>query len=270
MHLTAQQVHFFETFGYVALPGLMQDDIAWITAEFEDIFTHSDRPHDGTQRSCIVPFIDQRKRLCTLLDHPAIHGLIASLLGDDFNYLGGDGNFYTGDTPWHSDGHHTVGQYLKVAFYLDPLTRESGCLRIIPGSHIIAYRDWEARNARRSEELWSVPQTDVPHVALETQPGDIVAFNHNLMHASFGGNTHRRMFTINCCRHCTTKEEIADLEAFIAGGARFWKEQMHSDLMRATASPARMQHLQQVMAHEAHLPALAAKARAEMAEPARG
>lgn len=270
MNLTAQQVRFFETFGYIALPGLMQDDMDWITAEFEDIFAHSDRPHDGTQRSCIVPFIDQRERLCTLLDHPAIHGLIASLLGEDFNYLGGDGNFYTGDTHWHSDGHHTVGKYLKVAFYLDPLTRESGCLRIIPGSHIIAYQDWEARNARRSAELWDVPQTAVPHVALETQPGDIVAFNHNLMHASFGGDTHRRMFTINCCSHCETEEEIADLEAFVAGGARFWKEQMHSDLMRATASPDRMQHLRQVMAHEAHLPALAAKARAEMPEPARG
>ena len=265
-----EQVRFFETFGYVALPGLLRDEIDWITEDFEAVFAASDRPHDGSQRSCIVPFIDQRARLCTLLDHPAVHGLIASLLGDDFNYLGGDGNFYTGDTPWHSDGHHVVGKYLKVAFYLDPLTTDTGCLRVMPGTHVIAYRDWDARRARDAEQLWGLAQADVPHVALETRPGDVVAFNHNLMHAAFGGSTHRRMFTMNCCARCRTAAEIEELEAFIAGGARFWKTQMHSDLMRRTATDARMQHLRQVMDHESHLPALAAQARREMAEPARG
>ena len=270
MRLNRQQIRFFETFGYISLPRLMKDEIDWIIEDFEDIFAQSQQPHDGTQRTCIVPFIDQRERLCTLIDLPAIQGLIASLLGDDFNYLGGDGNFYTGDTRWHSDGHHVVGKYLKVAFYLDPLTANSGSLRVIPGTHIIDFKGWEARNAREAEELWGIDQEQVPHVALETQPGDIVAFNHNLMHASFGGDAYRRMFTINCCSHCTTDAEIEDLEAFVASGARFWKEQMHSDLMRSSASPMRMKHLSQVMAHESHLPALAAKARSKMAEPARG
>ena len=78
------------------------------------------------------------------------------------------------------------------------------------------------------------------------------------------------MFTLNLCRRCETADEIADLEAFIAGGARFWIDHTHGAAMRATASPARMRHLRQVMEHEAHLPTLAAKARAEMAEPASG
>jgi hypothetical protein len=45
---------------------------------------------------------------------------------------------------------------------------------------------------------------------------------------------------------------------------------MHSDVMKATASSQRMRHLRQVMEHEGHLPALVAKARQEMPEPARG
>jgi hypothetical protein len=98
----------------------------------------------------------------------------------------------------------------------------------------------------------------------------VVAFNHNLMHAAFGGSTRRRMFTLNSCAHAETPEEIAELEKFIAGGARFWIDHTHSDIMRNTASPQRMRHLEQVIAHEGHLPALAAKARAEMAETARG
>ena len=40
----------------------------------------------------------------SLIDDPRIHALATTLLGDDFNYMGSDGNYYVGDTGWHSDG----------------------------------------------------------------------------------------------------------------------------------------------------------------------
>jgi hypothetical protein len=269
--MTPQQKQYFETFGYLVLPGLLANDVGWITEEFEAVFRDRGVVHDGTRRSCIVPFIDQRERLCTLLDHPALVALIGALLGEEFNYLGGDGNYYAGDTGWHSDGGHTVGKFLKVALYLDPVGRDTGCLRVIPGTHRLEPGEgWQARQAGRSRELWGIEPRDVPCAALESRPGDAVAFNHNLMHASFGGSTRRRMFTLNCCRRCETAEEIHDLENYVGAHGRFWIDHLHSDVMRRTASPARTRHFQQVMEHEAHLPALAAKARAEMAEPSRG
>lgn len=271
MKLSQEQIHFFETFGYLVMPGLLADEIGWITEEFEAVFRDRSVVHDGTKRSTVVPFIDQRARLCTLLDHPKVEGLIASLLGDDFNYVGGDGNFYSGDTPWHSDGFHHVGKFVKVALYLDPVKAESGCLRVIPGSQRIdLYDKWPARQARQSQELWGLDQRAVPAIALESQPGDVVAFNHNLMHASFGGSTRRRMFTLNNCAHCTSEAEIQDLENYIGVHDRFWIDHMHSDVMRETASPARMIHLKQVMEHEGQLAERSAKARNAMSEPSRG
>jgi hypothetical protein len=271
MRLTSQQLHFFETFGFIVLPGLLKDDIAWVIEEFERVFRERHVQHDYTRRSCVFPIIDQNERLCTLLDHPKIDGLISSILGEDYNYVGGDGNFYAGDTPWHSDGFHQVGKFLKVAFYLDPVARDTGCLRVIPGTHRLDMLDrWDARRAGKAQELWGIEMRDVPCVALESTPGDVVAFNHNLMHASFGGSSRRRMFTINCCKHCETPEEIADFERYIDGHARFWVDSLHSDIMRNTASPERMRHLRQVTAHETRLPELAAKARRDMAEPSRG
>jgi len=270
MELSQQQRDFFETFGYLVLPGLVSEEVGWITEEFEAVFTQRGVVHDGSKRSVVVPFIDQREKLSTLLDNPKIEGLISSLLGADFNYLGGDGNYYTGDTQWHSDGWHDISKYLKVALYLDPVSANSGCLRVIPGTHKIDVKDWTARKARNSQELWGIAQSQVPAIPLESKPGDVVAFNHNLMHASFGGNTRRRMFTLNACQRARNEAEIEDLERFIAGGARFWIDHTHSDIMRNTASPQRMVHLEQVIAHEGHLPALSAKARAEAAEPARG
>jgi hypothetical protein len=265
----AQRRHFFETFGYLFLPGFLAEEIGWISDEFEAVFRDRGVVHDPSKRTCIVPFIDQRERLCTLLDHPHLESVLTELLGDDFNYVGSDGNYYTGDTSWHPDGNHRVGQYAKVALYLDPVTRETGALRIIPGSHRLE-AGWSARDAGRSQELWGIDPRDVPAVALESRPGDVVVFNHNLMHAAFGGSTRRRMFTLNLCRHCRTPEEIQALEDYTSHHARFWIDRTHSEIMRDTASPQRMRHLHQVIEHEGHLPALAARARAEMAEPARG
>jgi hypothetical protein len=270
MELKQEQKQFFETFGYLVLPGLLADEIGWITEEFEAVFRDRQVDHDGTKRSCIVPFIDQRERLCGLLDHPRIEGVAASLLGPEFNYVGGDGNFYSGDTAWHSDGFHHVGRFVKLALYLDPVGAETGCLRVIPGTHRLEAESWDARQARTSLELWGIEQGEVPCRTLESRPGDLVAFNHNLMHASFGGSARRRMFTLNLCRRCETPEEIADLERYIEAHARFWIDQLHGDGMRRTASPLRMRHLRQVMEREGRLPELARKARDEMAEPSRG
>src|SRR5438034_2801818 len=185
MKLTEQQLSFFETFGYLAFPGLMADRIDEIIAEFEALWEshgrgHNGKPHDEQRRSCIFPFIDQRERLCALLDDPRILGICTSLLGDEFNYLGSDGNYYAGDTSWHSDGFDPNFR-LKIAFYLDPLTRETGCLRVIPGSHLPGdrYADMLQQRVGRIQELWGVHGRDIPAVALETRPGDVVCFNQN-------------------------------------------------------------------------------------------
>ena len=52
----------------------------------------------GERTSTMFPVIDQREKLSGLLEDPRIHGLLSALLGDDFNYAGGDGHHYIGDT----------------------------------------------------------------------------------------------------------------------------------------------------------------------------
>ena len=74
--------------------------------------------------------------------------------------------------------------------------------------------------------------------------GDVVVFNHNLMHASFGGSTQRRMFTLNCAAHAETPEE---LQAYIRSHCLTWGDRVHSAIMRDTAGPGRLRHLQQIL-----------------------
>jgi hypothetical protein len=260
--LSDEQKKFFDTFGFLHLPGWLANEVDWIAREFEAVFEDRKAGHDGQTRTMVVPFIDQREKLSTLLDHPAILAVASGLLGDDFNYAAGDGNFYVGDTNWHSDGFHDVGKFIKIALYLDEVTRDTGCLRVIPGTQRPAITDWDARNAANAQNLWGIPGSEVPAVALETKPGDIAVFNHHIMHASFGGSHRRRMFTLNLCAHCETPEEIADLKNYISFHSVFMIEHMHSDIMRHTASPERMRHLQQVMENEGHLAKKMREARA--------
>ena len=204
--LTPAQQKFFDTFGYLSLPGLLSDVIGEVIDAFEEVWAqrgggHNGQAHDEESRSCIVPFIDQHPRLCALLDDERIEGLLCDLLGDDFNYAGSDGNYYAGDTRWHSDGFkQTDHRYIKVAFYLDELDADSGCLRVIPGSHHAqdAFSETLQKHVGQIEDTWGVDGRQVPALALTTTPGDIAVFNHNLKHAAFGGSGRRRMFTINC------------------------------------------------------------------------
>ena len=276
LKLTEQQLTFFKTFGFIAFPGLLKDRIDEIIREFEAIFAargggHAGKPHEGKQRSCIVPFIDQSAVLSSLLDDPRIHGIAASLLGDDFNFMPSDGNYYSGDTGWHSDGWHKETLHIKIAFYLDPLTRNTGCLRVIPGSHKDGDKFATAVNDQiyKCEDKWGLHGRDVPCVALETMPGDILIFNHNTKHAAFGGSGWRRMFTMNLCQRYP-EARIQELRDYLNGVSRFWVERAYGEIMMNTAGPQRMRHLEQVMANDGHIAELSRKARAEMAEPARG
>jgi ectoine hydroxylase-related dioxygenase (phytanoyl-CoA dioxygenase family) len=247
----AQQKAFFETFGYLKLPGLVLLEIEKITAEFEAVFPQLGRSHDGSVRTAINHFIDRRLELCALLDHPRLLVAISNLLGDDFNYMGSDGNYFTGETTWHRDSEMPGNAFVKAAFYLDPVSRDTGCLRVVPGSHLEGnLPEWREETFRDSEAQWRQAQCDLPAVALESEPGDVLLFNHRLMHASFGGSKARRMFTFNLSRRAQTRTELNDLVCYgDTHGCDFGQTEPYGPLMLETASAARRVHLDQYLSY---------------------
>jgi hypothetical protein len=278
MRLTEQQVAYFHTFGFLKFPGLLADQIGQVDAAFEAVWAdhgggHDGKPHDGTARSCLVPFIDQSERLSQLIDHEGILGIASSLLGDDFNYCSSDGNYYVGDTQWHSDGWRPPDGvlYVKMAIYLDRLTRDTGCLRVIPGSHRPGdwFSDRLQGTIRNCAETLGLPGSELPAIPLETTPGDLLLFNHNTKHAAFGGNDHRRMFTINLSQRYRD-EDLPALRDQIGTRARFWLDRAYGEKMVRTAGPGRMRHLEQIMANDGHLAELTRQAKLKMKEPSRG
>ncbi|MYA99544.1 hypothetical protein F4X90_07690, partial [Candidatus Poribacteria bacterium] len=68
MKLTEHQVNFFNTFGYLAIPGMFSpSEMEWIIEEFELTIQEfgGGKNHDGTSRTMFGGPIEHRPRLCT-------------------------------------------------------------------------------------------------------------------------------------------------------------------------------------------------------------
>ena len=210
--LSELQVHYFDTFGYLKLPGLFVDDIDRISAAFDEVFAREnvvvfeshDRIHLDRRRLTIPFFVDQSPTLAALRRDPRVVGTVESLIGPDYEYGESDGNLFFCETSWHNDtyGADLSRRNIKLTFYLEALTAESGAIRVIPGSH----RTEEAfskvlrgrvRHPEKMTELLGVEPRDLPGWPIETVPGDLIVWDYGTTHASFGCVERRRLFTMN-------------------------------------------------------------------------
>ena len=237
--LTAAQISHFETFGFIVTrQAFSPDEVADITRDFVDILEEDrqGQPFAGETRHAVLAFVEKRPLLRKLVEDDRIHGPIEQLLGPNFIWRGSDGNLYVGDTAWHPDAAGIELNYtrIKVAMYLDPVTADTGCLRVVPGSHRLPLhkdleplRYWrvkqtiaEGRGTDKDleqfralvgdddEPIFGVQPPDLPGFPLESEPGDVVFFNQHIYHSSFGGRTGRRMFTMNFAEAPKTDEHV--------------------------------------------------------------
>ena len=279
---TPQHRSFFETFGYLYFPGLFQDRIDRIIEEFEAVWASRDqrgydgKQHNGSKRTSIVPFPDQSEYLSTLLDDPRLIAIISGLIGDDFSYSGGDGNLFATDGNWHSDGYSPERyRIVKAAFYLDPVTRETGALRVIPGSHHCGDKFAQAveqgvnlgKPRPENYPQWNITPEHVPCVVLETTPGDLIVFHQNVKHVGLNGSTRRRMFAMGFMPRYPD-DELEKLQDLLASEGRWLVDSVIGPAMRRTAGPERMRHLQQIIDNDFKVKAVADEHRRERAEAA--
>ena len=254
-HLTADQIQFMETFGYLQFPGLLKDKIESIDEAFEALLrSNGSDGHDGKQRFSVAPCINHSEYLCTLLDDERIDGIACGLLGESYQYWNSDGNYYSGNTGWHSDTAWPEPiRFYKMAIYLDRLTSDTGAVRVIPGSHRCGegFANYLQEQLSSAEGPWMGVQGDeIPAVALETQPGDLVVFNHSTKHSAWGGGAKRRMFTIVF----TGQHSGAALGHFqrVVEQHGYTQREVFGvpdGPLLTTAAPERLRHLEQLLAH---------------------
>ena len=242
--LSAEQRAFYDTFGYLVFRQLFSPgEMEVITREAEEVLEEGlgGQAFTGPKRHMVLGFAEQRPHLVGLLEDDRVYGVIADLLGPDFVWITSDGNYYVGDTQWHPDAGGLLPSYnlIKIALYLDPVRKDSGCLRVIPGSHREpfhgALRPLQQHRGETPVYPFGVTGEQVPAVPLESDPGDVVLFNQALWHASFGGGSRRRMFTLNFTAAPKTEEEVALHRRLYDGHLRHQQSNPYRQLDRVYA-----------------------------------
>jgi hypothetical protein len=195
--LSQQQIAHFQAFGFVVLRGLLDDgETAALTDEvttalgdaFGGIGTDTDPEGTGGIRGDYLPLSVDRAPLSQALiaDDLRLFQGSAALVGGPTVPTAPVVTCFTGNAGWHTDQGPDVGGVRFLA-HLPPRTAASGALRVISGSH-------QPGVAQRVRTYWSQDPAlqgfngwPVPAVALETEPGDVIASDVRLFHASAGG-----------------------------------------------------------------------------------
>jgi hypothetical protein len=202
--LSHQQIMHFRTFGYVTLRALLTPgETATLRQEvasaITDAFGAATETDDGLGgiSGDYLPLAASRApfSLSLIADDPRTFLAAAELMGAPAVAPAGLATRFTGDSGWHTRQGPDVG---GVTFWadLEPRTASTGALRFIPGSHLPEFerRLWEytaIEPAASGFEDW-----EWPHVVVETEPGDVVAFHAHLRNCAQGG-TPRLSWTID-------------------------------------------------------------------------
>lgn len=177
----------FNTFGYIVVKNFWSSSELQLMGEaFASLLTTV-----GLR----AQFADRNHYLASLITLPKVTELIEHLFGDKWLYKGSDGNIFDKSTPWHRD-YLIKTQTCKLLTYLDDNT-----LDVIPGSHHVGdnYCDRLGADLRGPESGGFHGDIDVPYQAITTNPGDIIVFNHCIIHRTFNNTVrrNRRLFGLH-------------------------------------------------------------------------
>jgi ectoine hydroxylase-related dioxygenase (phytanoyl-CoA dioxygenase family) len=225
--LTPQQKNHFDVFGYLVLrQAFSHSEMAAITRTIEHVWAEDPQPVEQDERRS-GGIVESRPELTALVTDERLYPIIEGLLGSELQWVGSEGNLSSSSTiGWHPDRkYYTSGEehwmdfaQLKLMIYLDPVDRDSGCLRVIPGSHRMPFhRNLADQELSPEAKPFSVIGPEIPCMALESKPGDIVLFDHCIWHASFGGGSRRRYLAMKFAQRPTAPHHIESLHKYGTG-----------------------------------------------------
>lgn len=184
--ISQEQLDFYQNEGYVLLPGAITPEVAQaLRAEVMDIMDKI-----GLEMSKLRQ-TDQYLEgslLDSFINSPQLLAIAEQLMGGPSSlYLpftavksgGGGGRFH-----FHQDNQFTTfdAPGVNLWFALNPMTKENGCLQLVPRSHLQGTLGWvlsgDGDNYRKID--WEPSE----FLAVEMSPGDCVAFSRTTIHGS--------------------------------------------------------------------------------------
>ena len=222
--LTPDQHAHYDTFGFLLLPALFSaDEMTEIIAASETIWGDDDTALKNEEIRATY-FFERSRYLTQIVTDDRIYPVIEELVGKDPIWVGSEGNISNrARVNWHSDrkyyregeGHWIDFAQIKVMIYLQPLTKDTGCLRVIPGSHRMPYHKALANQEIDGASMpFGVDGPDIPCAALEIVPGDVILFNHCTWHGAYGGADNRRYIAMKFAAKPSKEGQLESLQRY--------------------------------------------------------
>ncbi len=190
--LSDEQVRCYNDNGYLFPIGVFDAvEIAQLRGRFETLLAreggHLSRP-TNTRPHLLMPWIDD------LIRHPKILDAVESILGPNilcwasgfFAKKPGDGTFVS----WHQDATYwglSSNDVVTAWVAFSPSVPESGCMRVVPGSHKaqVAHRDtFAAENLLSRGQEIAVDVEEANAVDIVLRPGEMSLHHVLIFHGS--------------------------------------------------------------------------------------
>lgn len=193
IHITEEQVRYYHENGYYLckhqlfvpekMQGLQTIFEEHLAAKGSKLSDELDTPHFRDERLLDYLLSDEVLDLVEPFIGPNI-GLFSSHFICKDPYVGRA-------TPWHEDSAYWKGRadrydhIITVWLALDRSNRENGCMRVIPGTHMNGFSDYEAvdtANNTFSTQIKNVNESDAVYFELET--GECSLHDSRIIHGA--------------------------------------------------------------------------------------
>ena len=215
--LTKEQIAHYDTFGFLMLRGVFSEsEIAIIrSASLRTMRDLQGKDSYITARSqSVQPWLERHEAMAGLVDDDRIYEIGESICGPGFWLDVTEGHLRVGDTSWHGGSLEMPEslRWVKIAIYLDKLTEDDGCLRVVPGSHKRIdpdpYSILRENNNDPEFKPFGVSSDNIPSVALDTEPGDVIVFTEAVIHGAFGGGVGRHQVCLSFVSELKSDTEV--------------------------------------------------------------
>jgi len=220
--LTDERIDHYRTFGYAVLRRHLRDDEAdrlrrEVKTAQRDAFGPrlDERSFAGGIPGHYLPMMSRQRTPINLamIEDDRFLGAAGELVGGRVLPTYAEGILYFGSTPLHHDA-GPGAQGVKFVAYLEPLTADTGALRLLAGSHhpgvTAALTGWVRRHRIHDDKTLLAQVAGLPLAVVETKPGDVVVFDWHTRHASLGG-VDRLQWTVSYVKDPASP---ADVERF--------------------------------------------------------
>lgn len=198
--LAPDQVQKFIEDGYVLPEGPVLDD-----ADFQELLSIFEENSDRYGEDDLDVIHQRDPRLLKFVMHDAVLDLIQPLVGNDIGLW--SSHFISKpphvgrETPWHEDAAYWDGRMdnwenvVTVWLALDRVDQGNGCMRVIPGSHLdpfAQYQEADAATAVFDREIVQGSVDEERAVNFELEPNHCSIHDARIIHGAKANTSPRR------------------------------------------------------------------------------